>query len=334
MKTVFLANDRTKVESVYSAETMERLTRLTDIDVTKIYCKDDVIANPELFREVEYIFTTWSMPGFEEDEIKKYLPSVKAVFYAAGSVQYFARQFIHCGAKVFSSWAANAVPVAEFTVAEILLANKGFYVSAQLQKEGKRQEAMDYVLAHRGNYGCTVGIIGAGMIGALTIELLKAFKLKVLVFDPFLSDERAEKLGVEKCSLERIFSECSVISNHLANNAQTKGMLNGKLFSLMQDYATFLNTGRGAQVVEEDLIEALEKNPTLTAVLDVTEPEPPLPDSKFYTLPNVILTPHAAGSQSDEFYRMSEYAVNEYEKLVSGQPTSYEVTLKMLETMA
>ena len=128
MKTVFLANDRTKLDSVYSAETKARLEKLTDIDVTKIYCKDDVLANPELFYEVEYIFTTWSMPGFEEDEIKKYLPSVKAVFYAAGSVQYFARQFIHCGAKVFSSWAANAVPVAEFTVAEILLANKGFFV--------------------------------------------------------------------------------------------------------------------------------------------------------------------------------------------------------------
>ena len=146
------------------------------------------------------------------------------------------------------------------------------------------------------------------MIGKMVINRLKTQldRIEVLVFDPFLSDERAEKLGVEKCSLERIFSECSVISNHLANNAQTKGMLNGKLFSLMQDYATFLNTGRGAQVVEADMIKALLDVPTRAAVLDVTFPEPPEADSPLYTAPNVFLTPHIAGSLGNEVHRMAE----------------------------
>ena len=82
---------------------------------------------------------------------------------------------------------------------------------------------------------------------------------RILVFDSFLSDEKAEELGVEKVSLETIFSESDVITNHLADNAQTKGMLNIKHFSLMKKGSAFINTGRGAQVVESDLIEALNR---------------------------------------------------------------------------
>jgi phosphoglycerate dehydrogenase-like enzyme len=135
-------------------------------------------------------------------------------------------------------------------------------------------------------------------------------------------------------SLEEMFSRCAVVSNHLANNAQTRGMLNYELFSKMEPHATFINTGRGAQVVEADLVRALTEVPTRVAVLDVTDPEPPLADSPFYTMENVILTSHIAGSQQDEFHRMSEYMRDEAYAFEQGLPTRYSVTLKMLETMA
>ena len=102
----------------------------------------------------------------------------------------------------------------------------------------------------------------------------------------------------------------------------------------MPPYATFLNTGRGAQVREEELQDVLAERSDLTAVLDVTYPEPPEEGSRFYSLPNVILTPHIAGSMGDEFHRMSEYMLEEFRLWKNAAPTRYGVTEKMLETMA
>jgi phosphoglycerate dehydrogenase-like enzyme len=179
-----------------------------------------------------------------------------------------------------------------------------------------------------------IGIIGAGMIGKMVISKLKDYRLEALVFDPFLPEETAAQLGVKKVTLLELFRECQVVSNHLANNDQTKGMLDGKLFESMLPYATFINTGRGAQVVEQDLIRVLKDRPDLTAILDVTYPEPPEPESPLYTLENCILTPHIAGSSGNEVRRMGEYMKEEFQSFLQGNPCRYEVTLEMLETMA
>lgn len=105
-------------------------------------------------------------------------------------------------------------------------------------------------------------------------------------------------------------------------------MLNKELFKKFLPNATFLNTGRGAQVVESDLVEVLEKRSDVTAILDVTEPEPPIEGHEFYSLPNCILTPHIAGSKGKEVNRMAEYMEEEYIKFINNKPTDYNVTLK------
>jgi len=321
MKKIYLCANAKTVKNVYATD-------------DTVYTKEEVLSEPEKFKSTEFIFSTWGMPTFTEEEIKSCFPSLKAVFYGAGTVQAFARPFLNCGIKVFSAWAANAVPVAEYTVAQIVLANKGFFSSSRLAKTGDRKAASQCFHSYPGNYGVRVGIIGAGMIGKLVINMLKSYNLEVLVFDPFLDDNKAKELGVKKVSLETVFKECQVVSNHLANNEQTKGMLDGRLFETMLTNATFINTGRGAQVVEADLIKVLKARPDLTALLDVTFPEPPESDSEFYTLPNCILTPHIAGSAGNEVRRMGKYMIEEYEKLSRNEPCQYEVTLEMLKTMA
>jgi phosphoglycerate dehydrogenase-like enzyme len=300
----------------------------------RVYCKADVLADPDSFRDTEYFFSTWGIPVFTEEELAENLPNLKALVYGAGSVQHFARPFLNRGIKVFSAWAANAVPVAEYTVAQIILANKGFYGSSRINKAGDRKGSKAYFAACPGNYGVKVGIIGVGTIGRMVAERLKGYTVEVLAFDPFLPDVTAEQLGIQKVDLAALFSQCDVISNHLADNEQTKGILNGALFEKMRPYATFLNTGRGAQVVEEDLIRVLQARPDLTAVLDVTDPEPPVEGSPFYTLPNCVLTPHIAGSSGNEVRRLGDYMKVQYENFTQGKPYQYEITLEMLKNMA
>ena len=333
MRAIFLCEKSDQIFKVYDSKTLCCLQGQVEIE-KKIYNKSDILAEPASFADVKFIFSTWGMPQFAEDEIKARLPSLECVFYGAGTVQAFARPFLNCGIKVFSAWAANAVPVAEMAVAQIILANKGYFLANRIfHAEGKRAARAEFQKCN-GNYGETVGIIGAGMIGKLVIEMLKAYRLKVLVFDPFLPDENVRELGVEKSDLPTLFARCFTVSNHLANNEQTKGMLSYDLFARMRENAVFINTGRGAQVVEDDLVRILRERPDLTALLDVTMPEPPVDGHPFYTLPNCLLTPHIAGSAGDEVARMGEYMCRELAAYLGEQPCRYEVTDQMLKTMA
>lgn len=332
MKSILMGGD--KILEVFACNTREALIREAGLDTTP-YKKEDILASPERFKDTEYIFSTWGMPAFSTEEITNCLPSLKAVFYGAGTVKGFAREFLHAGVKIFSAWGANAVPVAEYTVAQIILANKGFYLaSRRCSSPQGRRESDGYFHTMPGNYGVSVGIIGAGMVGRLVIHMLKPYHLNVLVYDPFLSDEDALRMGARKASLEEIFETCQTISNHVANLPETVGMFDARLFSRMKENAVWINTGRGAQVVEADLIRALEEKPDRTAVLDVTWPEPPVEGSKLYTLENVFLTPHIAGSAGLEVARMGEYMLEEFRKLNNGAPCQYEVSLQMLDTMA
>ena len=334
MKAIFLANNKGNVDYVYPKSIIDGIKELTDLDDKNVYTQYDIVENPEKFSDVEYIFSTWSMPGGPGDDFAKYFPKAKALFYAAGSVKYFAKQYLDKGIKLFSAYAANAVPVAEFSLAQILLANKGYYRAVRSELTDGYEKASEISKAHVGNYGAKVGIIGVGMIGRKVIELLSPFKIDILVYDVFLSDEEAKSMGVKKASLEKLFSECDVISNHLANVPATVGIIKGELFSLMKPNATFINTGRGAQVDEAGMLSVLAKREDISAVLDVTIDEPPVKDSDLYRLKNVFLTPHIAGSQGCEVSRMAEYMLDEFRRFLSGEPTKYEITKEKLEKMA
>ena len=320
---------------IYMSESIDAVPKVyAHYDFGRVYTKADLYANPEAFLDTEYIFSTWGMSELTADEIRKFLPSLKALFYAAGSVQRFARPFLECGVRVFSAWMANAVPVAEYAASQILLATKGFFHTCGITSREDRVEKSHLSDHFPGNYDTTVGIIGAGAIGKLVIRRLKESRLNVLVFDPFLPQETADALGVTLTGLDDLFRRSQVVSNHLANNPQTQGMLTAQHFAQLPHYGVFLNTGRGAQVVEADLIATLQSRPDLIAILDVTFPEPPEENSPLYTLPNCILTPHIAGSKGNEFFRMADYMHETFEAYLCGNPVPYEVTTEMLKTMA
>lgn len=332
-KAVFATNTVHNISRVYPEDIQNCLRAQVEL-LPGVVTEDDLEARKEELREVEIIFSTWGMLTLTEEQIEKYLPKLQYVFYAAGSVQFFARPFLHKGIRVFSAWAANAVPVAEYAVAQIVLAGKGFYQSARRYYLKDRAAAFSFTEGQPCNYGIRVGLIGAGMIGRMVAERLQDYEYEVLVYDPFVSNETLEAVGAKRASLEEIFSTCQIISNHVANLPSTVGMINAKLLHSMLPNATFINTGRGAQVDEDALIREMIACPDRTAVLDVTFPEPPEEGSPLLTLPNIFMTPHIAGSMGKEVARMGKYMAVECEKALAGQSVQYEVSLKMLETMA
>ena len=334
-QAIFFNDDSWRFPVLYPEELRARIRARADFS-DEIYSSKDLDdpALAGLFARTRVIFSSWGMPALTEKQIEAYFPNLEAVYYAAGTVQYFARPFLKRGVRVFSAWAANGVPVVEFTVAQIVLAGKGYFQSLRRYREMNRKAAFAYTMSLPCNYNIRVGILGAGVIGREVMARLKAYQYEVLAYDPYVSDEVLSSLGAKRASLEEIFSTCQIISNHVANLPATVGMIDGKLLHSMLPNAAFINTGRGAQVVESELIAALKACPDRTALLDVTWPEPPEEGSEFYTLPNVFLTPHIAGSQNNEWARMALYMVEEFERTEDHLPVRYEVTEKMLETMA
>ena len=332
MRSIFLDDNEELVRHVYSPELTARLSERVGLE-ERVVTADELRSGKGDFSDVRFIFSTWGMPALEADEIARYFPALECVFYAAGTVQYFAGAFLDRGVHVFSAWKANAVPVAEFAASLILLANKRFFAASRFYGAGDRASAVGALDGWTGNYGAKVGILGAGAIGSLVIGRL-GDKLDIRVFDPFLSDERAAALGVTKRSLKEVFAECGVVSCHLADNEKTRGMLRREHFAAMMPHGTFINTGRGATVVEADLAAVLAEREDLTAILDVTDPEPVPPGSPFFSLPNVILTPHIAGSAGLEVRRMAEYMEAECAAYLEGFTAGNEVTAAMLATMA
>ena len=318
-----------EVESVYGNGRLERLGRTTQLYPVRVTSDNFDRCLPDL-EKVQVIFATWGLFPLTDAHLDR-MPALRALFYAAGTVKFFARPLLERGITVVNAAAANALPVAEFTLGQILLANKGYW--RNVREYGR---AEDYLRAFRGrgNYRTTVSLLGAGQIGGRVIELLRPFQLDVLVFDPYLSEEEAARLGVRSASLSQAFARGDVVSNHLANVPATEGLLNGALFSLMRPNTTFINTGRGRTVNEAEMIEVLRGRGDITALLDVTDPEPCPEESPLRTLPNVTITSHIAGSQKEEIGRLSELMLEEFEAWRAGRPLRHAVTMSMLETLA
>ena len=332
MKIALLGGNKSKFNLVFSEDVMKKLKEYGEVS-PELINKGSIEKHKDFLSECEVAFATWGMLKLSEEEIKKYLPKLKFVFYAAGTVQYFAKPFLNCGVRVFSAFAANAVPVAEYTVSQIILASKGFYQGAKRYRLALPASFI-HTQKSRGNFDIKVGLAGLGSIGSMVAESLKAYDVKVYAYDPFCSEEKAEKLSVTLVDLETLFKECDVISNHLANKKELKNVFTNKHFASMKKYSTFINTGRGDQVNEWALAKNLILHPSRTAVLDVLKIEYIPYINPLFWCPNAIITPHIAGSMGNETHRMAYYMIEQLDNCLNGKETQYEVTKEMLSTMA
>ena len=335
MKGCFVSKDGSdRLNYVYKMGRREKFEKELEV-LPGIVTEKNLDQHKAFLRETEVIITTWNFVPFTDAQIGEYFPKLRLVLYGAGSVQGFARPFLNRGIRVVSGWVAMSVAVTEYASSQVLLANKGYFQALLKYRNEGFKTAKDMCSnIYPGNFETRVGILGAGMIGAGVAKRLQESNLEILAYDPYLSDEKAKAINVKKVSIEEVFSTCQTITNHMAHNPQTQGMLNYRLFNLMGDYAVFVNTARGASVVEADLLRALKEKPTRTAVLDVTWPEPAAEGSELLSLPNVFLTPHIAGYANHEVLRLADYMFDELKRFKSNEKLLYEVTIPMLETMA
>lgn len=331
MKIALICNSSWQFNRVYTDEILNKIRSLGE--VSELLNEDDLENNIGYLNECEAIFTTWDFPVLDGPHIDKYFKKLKYVFYAAGSVQFFARPYLERGIRVFSAYRANAVPVAEYAFAQISLALKGFFNGIRYYRED-RIKAVNSCGEFPGCYDAVVGLAGLGAIGTMVAEKLKQLNVKVLAYDPFADREKAERLNVELVTLEELFRKSNVISNHLANKTELNDIFNISLFGLMKKNAVFINTGRGAQVKEDDLAGFLKANPDKVFLADVSQHEGDPENSPLYDCSNVIFTPHIAGSSGNEVHRMAEYMMTDFLKVRNGESTPDEVTSDMLRTMA
>lgn len=331
MKGLFIMEKKV-VDLVYPPEVREGIESLVDIYVPPMRT-EEALENPSVLKDVDVIFSSWGGPTLNKSFLEA-APQLEAMFYGAGTIKKIMTDAAwDRDIAITTANDANAVPVAEYTLSQILFSLKNGWQFANDIKKNKaypNKRLMDIT----GGFGSTVGIISLSTVGRKVIELLRHFDMNVLLYDPFISEEQANSWNVELCSLDEIFEKSDVVSLHSPLLDETTGMIKGEHFEKMKSNASFINTARGAIVNEQEMIEVLRVREDITAVLDVTYPEPPLEDSPLYVLPNVMLTPHIAGSLGKECGRMGAYMLDELKRYLNGEALQWQVTKQKFDVMA
>ncbi len=294
-----------------------RIDRLTSsVRVLGVVDELDSPASRALAADADVIVSTWGMPALTAERLGA-LPRLKAVFYCAGTVRFFATPPLwERGILVTSAAAANAVPVVEYTVAMIVLGLK----KALFLPYGHRQ-ADDGQWGDPSSYERTVGIVGLSSIGRGVARALPALlpTVRLVAYDPYATRENTADLRVELADLDEVCRRSDLLSIHAPDLPATYHMVGARQLALLPDHATVLNTARG-RLLDHDALAAECAAGRLDAILDVTDPEPLPADHPLRSLPNVMLTPHIAGSRGTELRRMTDLALGDLEAWLDGRP--------------
>jgi len=267
--------------------------------------------------DAEVLLTGWNTPKVTTETVAR-APRLRAIVHTAGTVRTFIEEEVLRTVTVCSQAHANAVPVAEYTFAAVVMASKqAFRLRERLRRERRGRDLRE--LPELGTYRTTIGLVGASRVGRLVLERLRSLDVRLLLHDPYLTVDEAHALGAELVDLETLMTSSRVVSLHAPLLPDTVGMITRELLAAMPDGGTFINTARGAIVDHSALIDECTSG-RLQAVLDVTHPEPLPPDSPLFDLDNVFLTPHISGSLGNEVARLGTAAVAEVARIARGEP--------------
>lgn len=315
--------DRCSFEKIYGDELRREFEQRLAMH-RRVLDRDDWSRHAEIVHGVEIIMGGWSMPVLDEAFLAS-APNLRAVFYAGGSVrQVVTDAFWDRSITLVTAADLNAIPVAEYSLAMIILCLKNaFRCSAAMRLGSETAGLRDSI---RGGYRSVVGLISLSATGRRTAELLRAvLDVEVIAYDPMCPPATAASLGVALQSLDDVFRLADVVSLHAPLLAETQGMITGRHLASMKAGAAFLNTARGAIVRENEMIATLMARPDLTAVLDVFAMEPLAAESPLRRLGNAVITPHIAGSSGCECRRLGRGMLEELDRYLGGLPLRWEL---------
>lgn len=308
-----------------------RLATLTDLVHT------DTLDTPEVqeaARDVEVLLTSWGVPRLTAERLE-HLPALRAVLHCAGSVRgHVSDALWERGVVVTTAADVNAVPVAEFTVAAIVLASKKAFTLGALARERRDSRAGLAAVGPLSTFGLTVGVVGFSRTGRRVVERLQVLdECTCLVVDPYADPAEVAAAGGALVSLEQMLPLVDVLTLHAPSVPATDRMIGAAELAALPDHATLVNTARGS-LLDHDALVAECVTGRLHAVLDVTDPEPLPSTSPLYGLANVMITPHVAGSLGTETLRMTTSALDQLELYGAGQPLTTTMTREQLEVSA
>ncbi|MFG2121168.1 hydroxyacid dehydrogenase [Streptomyces sp. NPDC048710] len=320
------------VPHIFPPEVLARLRACVEIDPTLVAHDFTEPRVRETLARTEVLVTGWGCPRLDAAALDA-APKLRAVLHAAGSVKGFTTpQVWQRGIAVSSAAAANALPVAEYTLAMILLVGKDVFAFRDLLR-ARRTFRYGDIVPGIGNHGRRVGVVGASRIGRRLIELLRPHDFRVSLADPYVDAAEAARLGVPLLPLDDLLRTSDIVTLHAPQTPETRHLVGPRELALMPTGSVLINTARGAIVDHEALVGELRTG-RLSAVLDVTDPEPLPADSPLFDLPNAFVTPHLAGAQGNELARLGLTVVEEAERLLSGGELAYAVDRTTLERTA
>ncbi|GAA1915147.1 hydroxyacid dehydrogenase [Streptomyces durmitorensis] len=328
-----LAMARDAATAVLGPDALAALGRVCDLEPDTVLDDFTTDRARAVLQDVEVLVTGWGCPPLDAAVLAS-APRLRAVVHTAGSVRgHITPECWDRGIEVSSAAAANALPVAEYTVAMILLTGKHVMERAREYKATRRRDDWLGLSRGVGNYGRSVGILSASMIGRRVMELLRPYDLQLLLHDPYVSDEEAKALGVRPVGIGELFASSDVVSVHTPLLPATRGLVGRELIAAMRHEAVLINTARGAVLDQEALTEAALAG-RIRAVLDVTDPEVLPPDHPLWECDHVTITPHLAGSQGNEWGRLADLAVAELGRWAAGDGFAHAVRRERLAYLA
>lgn len=275
--------------------------------------------------DVDILVTGWGSPSLSPDTLRA-LPSLRLVAHAAGTIKgIIDPAMLANGLRATTAACANAEPVAEYSLSWILRWNKRLDAFERDYRAARGSyDFKDRTVPDVGNFRSVVGIISASHVGRALIRLLQPFEFECLLYDPFLDSQSAKALGARKADLPELIGTSDVVSLNAPLLPVTERMFGASQFAAMKDGALFLNTARGRIVDHGAMAEALSGG-RISAVLDVTDPEPLPSESPLWDMENVWITPHVAGSLGREIHRMTEWCLSEIERFSRGEKLLSEI---------
>jgi phosphoglycerate dehydrogenase-like enzyme len=318
----------------FDARRVERIGALCRLDLPVVTADLDDPALEDRLAGVEVLVTSWGTPTLTGERLDR-MPKLRAVFHGAGTIRSLVtEEFWERGIVITSAAEANAIPVAEFTYAQIVLAGKRAQYLARVPRQFRDGWRAQLDSDRYTNYGRRIGIVGFSRIGRRVVAQLQQLdNAEVLVYDPHADPDIVARSGARLTSLDEVLGSVDVLSLHAPLLPETVGMIGAGELALLRDGATVVNTARGA-LIDTDALTRECASGRLDAILDVTEPEPLPEDSPLYDLPNVSLTPHVSGSLGSETLRLTDAALDELERWVKGEALTSRVTMADLEVAA